>query len=79
MLRLNGEEPVVIRRQGRIGNPAALSARLFPQVLALEGDRGARVLIDSLGEAVVRIPAPDAGILFDVDSPDDLRSGELST
>ena len=65
--------------EGKIGNPAALSARLFPELLALEGDRGARALIEGLGEAVVRIPAPDAGILFDVDLPDDLSSGLLPT
>jgi molybdenum cofactor cytidylyltransferase len=65
--------------EGRIGNPAALSAALFPKVLALQGDRGARALIEGLGEALVRIPAPDAGILFDVDRPDDLHRTPLST
>jgi molybdenum cofactor cytidylyltransferase len=65
--------------EGKLGNPAALSAALFPEVLALEGDKGARSLIEGLGEALVRIPAPDAGILFDVDTPDDLHSGALST
>jgi molybdenum cofactor cytidylyltransferase len=40
--------------------------------MALAGDRGARALIEGLGEALARIPAPDAGILFDVDRPDDL-------
>jgi molybdenum cofactor cytidylyltransferase len=65
--------------ENRIGNPAALSARLFPDLLALEGDRGARALIEGLGEAVVRIPAPDAGILFDVDRQDDLGRDALST
>ena len=58
--------------EGRLGNPAALSAALFPKVMALAGDRGARALIEGLGEALARIPAPDAGILFDVDRPDDL-------
>jgi molybdenum cofactor cytidylyltransferase len=65
--------------EGRLGNPVALSAALFPEVMALDGDRGARALIEGLGEALVRVPAPDAGILFDVDKPDDLRSGPLST
>jgi molybdenum cofactor cytidylyltransferase len=65
--------------EGRLGNPAALSVALFPKVMTLEGDRGARVLIEGLGEALVRIPAPDAGILFDVDRPEDLRPGALST
>jgi molybdenum cofactor cytidylyltransferase len=58
--------------EGRVGNPAALSAALFPEVMALEGDRGARSLIEGLGEALVRTPAPDAGVLFDVDRPQDL-------
>lgn len=58
--------------QGRLGNPVALSAALFPQVLALQGDRGARALIEGLGERLVRIPSPDDGILLDVDRPDDL-------
>jgi molybdenum cofactor cytidylyltransferase len=58
--------------QGRLGNPAALSAALLPKVMALEGDRGARALIEGLGEALVRIPAPDSGVLYDVDRPEDL-------
>jgi molybdenum cofactor cytidylyltransferase len=65
--------------EGRIGNPAALSASLFPKVLTLEGDRGARALIEGLGEALVKVQAPDAGVLYDVDRPEDLRPGMLST
>jgi molybdenum cofactor cytidylyltransferase len=65
--------------EGRLGNPAVLSAALFPRVMALQGDKGARGLIEGLGEALVRIPAPDAGILFDVDRPDDLHGGPLSS
>lgn len=59
--------------EGQVGNPAALSAALFPQVLALQGDRGARALIEGLGEALARVPAPDAGVLYDVDRPEDLE------
>lgn len=65
--------------EGRIGNPAALSWSLFPQVLTLQGDRGARALIEGLGEALVRVAAPDAGVLYDVDRPEDLRPGQLSS
>jgi molybdenum cofactor cytidylyltransferase len=57
---------------GKLGNPVALSAALFAQVLALEGDRGARAVIEGLGGRLVRIPSPDRGILLDVDRPDDL-------
>lgn len=57
---------------GRLGNPAALSSALFAQVLALEGDRGARSLIEGLGSRLVRIPSPDAGVLLDIDRPSDI-------
>jgi len=62
---------------GKIGNPAALSAALFGAVAALQGDRGARALIEGLGGALARIAAPDAGILLDIDRPEDLPPGAL--
>jgi molybdenum cofactor cytidylyltransferase len=58
--------------QGAQGNPVALSARLFPQILALEGDRGARSVLDGLGDQLARVQAPDGGILLDVDRPTDV-------
>ncbi len=58
--------------EGRQGHPAALAARLFPRILALEGDRGARSILDALGDALIQVPAPDGGVLLDVDWPRDL-------
>jgi molybdenum cofactor cytidylyltransferase len=58
--------------EGRLGNPAALAAALFPQVMALEGERGARAILEGLGDRLVRVPAPDGGVLLDVDRPQDL-------
>jgi molybdenum cofactor cytidylyltransferase len=58
--------------EGRMGNPAALSARLFPEVLALEGDRGARAMLEGLGDVLVRVQSPGAGVLIDIDRPGDL-------
>jgi molybdenum cofactor cytidylyltransferase len=57
---------------GKAGNPAALSARLFPEVLALDGDRGARAMLEGLGEALVHVQSPGAGVLIDIDRPGDL-------
>ncbi len=57
---------------GKIGNPAALAPALFPALLALEGDRGARALLEGLGEALIRVASPDNGVLLDVDRPDQL-------
>lgn len=58
--------------QGRQGHPAAISSRLFAQIMSLGGDRGARAVLDSLGDALVLIEAPDGGVLLDVDRPEDL-------
>jgi molybdenum cofactor cytidylyltransferase len=58
--------------QGRQGHPVAFSARLFPQILALEGDRGARAVLDALGDELALVEAPDDGILLDVDRPGDV-------
>jgi molybdenum cofactor cytidylyltransferase len=57
---------------GRRGHPVGLSRGLFGDVLALTGDQGARRVLDDLGERLVLIPMQDAGILVDVDRPEDL-------
>ena len=58
--------------EGRQGHPAAFAARLFPKILALDGDRGARSILDALGGHLALIGAPSAGILLDVDRPADV-------
>lgn len=52
---------------GRRGHPVLFGREMFERLAALEGDRGAGGLLDALGEQVVTIPAPDDGVLFDVD------------
>jgi len=69
---MDGAPAAVPVWQGRRGNPVALSARLFPQILALEGDRGARATLDGLGDELALVEAPDDGILLDVDRPGDV-------
>jgi len=56
--------------RGRRGNPAVFARALFPDLVALTGDQGARAILDRLGPALVE--APDDGVLFDVDEPQDL-------
>jgi len=58
--------------QGRRGHPALFARELFPQILGLRGDEGARAILDGLGPALARVEAADAGVLFDVDTPGDL-------
>ncbi|MCR5877810.1 NTP transferase domain-containing protein [Phenylobacterium sp. J367] len=60
--------------QGRRGNPVLLSAALFPEMLALSGDRGARAILDGLGDRLALVEAPDDGVLYDVDRREDIPS-----
>ncbi len=55
--------------EGQRGHPVLFAEPLFAQLLSLEGDKGAGALLDGLGEGLVTVPAPDDGVLFDVDTP----------
>lgn len=57
---------------GRRGNPVLLGRSLFAELSSLEGDRGAGPLLARLGDRLARVAAPDDGVLYDVDRPDDL-------
>jgi molybdenum cofactor cytidylyltransferase len=58
--------------QGRRGNPVLLARALFPQLLALTGDEGARRVLQGLGDRLALVESPDDGVLFDVDERGDL-------
>lgn len=58
--------------QGRRGNPVLIGRQLFPQLLELKGDQGARAVLNRLGDRLALVAAPDDGVLFDVDEPGDL-------
>jgi molybdenum cofactor cytidylyltransferase len=58
--------------QARRGNPVLLGRTLFPGLLQLTGDAGARLVLQSLGDRLALVEAPDDGVLFDVDAPGDL-------
>jgi molybdenum cofactor cytidylyltransferase len=59
---------------GKRGNPVLWSRRFFPDLMAVDGDVGARHLIGGYGEAVVEVPVEDAAALTDVDTPEALNS-----
>jgi molybdenum cofactor cytidylyltransferase len=58
--------------QGQRGHPVGFSARFRDALLALRGDAGARAVVQDNADAVLLVPVEDAGILADVDTPDDL-------
>ena len=57
---------------GKRGNPVLWSRRFFPDLLAVDGDVGARHLISGYAEAVTEVPLDDGGALIDVDTPEAL-------
>jgi len=68
-----GALAVVPTIEGQRGNPVLWSRRFFPDLMAIEGDVGARNLINRYGEAVVEVPVTGKGALVDVDTPEALR------
>jgi molybdenum cofactor cytidylyltransferase len=63
--------PVV---EGRRGNPVLIGRGLFPDVMRLEGDVGARRLLEAAGDAVVEVEIADAAVLIDLDTPEALHA-----
>ena len=58
--------------EGKRGNPVLWSRRFFPDLMAIEGDVGARHLIGRYGEAVVEVPVEGKAALVDIDTPEAL-------
>jgi len=56
---------------GRRGNPVLLARPLFPLILALEGDMGARPLLEAHKELVTTVEVGNDGIHCDVDTWED--------
>jgi molybdenum cofactor cytidylyltransferase len=58
--------------EGKRGNPVLWSRRFFPDLMAIEGDVGARHFIGRYNEAVADVPLEGSAALVDVDTPEAL-------
>lgn len=56
--------------RGRRGHPVGFSAELYSELVALEGDEGARRIVARYPAHAVAVDDP--GVLVDIDTPDDL-------
>jgi molybdenum cofactor cytidylyltransferase len=65
---------VVPTIDGKRGNPVVWSRRFFPDLMAVEGDIGARHLIGRYAEAVAELPVTGNAALIDVDTPEALEA-----
>jgi molybdenum cofactor cytidylyltransferase len=60
------------RRRNRRGHPVGFAAALRDELFALEGDQGARMILERHHDSLKLIECDDSGILHDVDTPLDL-------
>lgn len=74
--RRSDSEIVVPVYRGRRGNPVLFRKRLFPELKSLEGDVGAKALIESENHPLEEVPVDDVGVLLDVDVPADILKAE---
>lgn len=58
--------------RGERGHPVGFSAKLRDELLALDGDTGARAVLDRQRQHIRLIDCADPGVLFDVDRKSDL-------
>jgi molybdenum cofactor cytidylyltransferase len=70
----DGRAICVATHGGKRGNPVLWARRFFPEILALEGDSGAKPLIAANGELVCEVEAADDGPLADIDTPQALAA-----
>jgi molybdenum cofactor cytidylyltransferase len=62
------DRPAACTYGDTLGIPAVLPRRLFPELLALRGDRGAKAIVQREGAAALPFPGGEA----DLDTPEDL-------
>lgn len=58
--------------KGQRGHPVLFSREAFPALLALDGDRGAREVLQSLGAKLGLVATLEEGVVVDIDTTGDL-------
>jgi molybdenum cofactor cytidylyltransferase len=58
----------------RRGNPVLFASRFFPEMRLVQGDVGARALLEKHAAAVCHVPMDDGGVTVDVDTPEALAA-----
>ncbi len=64
---------VPVNYEGR-GNPVIFPEKYFKDILAIDGDKGARQLLDKYIDDVIFIEVGESKIQFDVDTVDDFEA-----
>jgi molybdenum cofactor cytidylyltransferase len=67
----SGAPIVVPVYRGRRGNPVLFGRRLFPEIMKVQGDSGARSVVEGNEDLVLEVPVDDEGVVADVDTSSD--------
>lgn len=75
MLESGSDERIVVPvYRGRRGHPVYFGSSYRHELLDLEGDAGARVILDRHSGAVLEVEVEDRGVVLDVDTETDLAA-----
>jgi molybdenum cofactor cytidylyltransferase len=69
-----GRAICVATHAGKRGNPVLWARRFFPEMMAVEGDVGAKHIMAANDELVCEVEAPDDAPLIDIDTKEDLAA-----
>jgi len=64
---------IVPIHNGTRGNPVLLDRSIFPEVMALTGDVGARAIFGRHTHEILRVAVDDSGVLVDIDNREDWK------
>jgi len=70
---MNGQLICAPRYNGQRGHPVGFSSSLSKDLLKLEGDNGAKIIINNHQDKVLYLDVKTDGILTDIDYPSDLN------
>jgi molybdenum cofactor cytidylyltransferase len=66
-------------RQGRRGHPVGFTRALFPELIRLGGDQGARLVLERHASRVEFLESDDRGIFLDIDTLRDIPDRPIET
>ena len=65
---------IVPVHEGQNGHPVGFGKDHFSALANLTGDQGAKPVLQSQADAVIKVSVEDAGVLKDVDRPEDIQT-----
>ena len=72
-LELRSDSIILPFFQGQPGHPVLFGERFKEELIHLDGDKGARSIIETHGDDVVRVDTRDPGILRDIDTVEEYQ------